>query len=176
MAMLTRALGDEARARAWWTATAGRVSGSPDIDSAIHELTSSIDRDLHPYAVRVFREDAATNELSLKSSHAKGPLRDHTVSLRPEQGIVGFAYRHRVPMAVHDVAKDPRYLRGPLAEAASAIAVPILSDDRSWGALDVEADRPWAFDGLDIEGFAALAASLGEALARGHAITAAPSR
>lgn len=56
--------------------------------------------------------------------------------------------------------------RGPLAEAASAVAVPVRSGNRGWGALDVEADRPWAFDALDIEGFGVLAAALAAVLER----------
>ncbi len=176
MAMLASALGGEDRARAWWAGTARRVSVAHGADAAVQELTLSIDRDVHPYAVGVFLEAPDTRELTLKSSTAKGPLRDHAVSLRPGQGIVGFAYRHKVPLVVHDVANDPRYLRGPLADAASAIAVPVLAGDRSFGALDVEADRPWAFDALDIEGFAVLASSLGEAIARPRAVPIAAAR
>ncbi|OGS49727.1 MAG: hypothetical protein A3K65_05175 [Euryarchaeota archaeon RBG_16_68_12] len=174
--MLAEALGDEERARAWWTATAQRISVAPDVDRAIRELTGSIDRDVGPYAVGVFLENAATRELVLTHTHAKGPLRDHAVSLYPEEGIVGFAHRHGVPLVVHDVARDPRYLRGPLADAASALAVPVRSGEGAVGVLDVEADRPWAFDALDLEGFGALASALGRVLARTPPLPAPPPR
>src|SRR3990170_6125939 len=88
-----------------------------------------------------------------------------------------FSLRTRgVPLVVHDVARDPRYLRGPLADAASALAVPVRSGEGAVGVLDVEADRPWAFDALDLEGFGALASALGRVLARTPPLPAPPPR
>lgn len=80
--------------------------------------------------------------------------------------MVGFVYRHGVPLVVHDVAGDPRYLRGPLADAQSALAVPVRAEGETVGALDIESNRAWSFDDIDIAGIGALADALGTALAR----------
>jgi len=76
-----------------------------------------------------------------------------------------FSLRTRgVPLVVHDVARDPRYLRGPLADAKSALAVPIHSKGKTIGALDIESDNAWAFDDVDIRAITALADALGTAM------------
>jgi phosphoserine phosphatase RsbU/P len=52
-------------------------------------------------------------------------------------GVVGYAARHRQPVLVPDVSKDPRYiLLNP--ETRSELAVPLIYKDKVIGVLDLE--------------------------------------
>ena len=172
--MLAKKLGGEPAARAWWNEVAARVAGARDAEEAVREIESAIARDVDPYAFGTFLERGTDRHLVLKHHFAHGPLKDQPIAVHPEQGMVGFVFRHGVPLVVHDVARDPRYLRGPLADAVSALAVPVRAGRTILGALDIEADEPWSFADADVEGMEALGAALGAVLARAHAVPAHP--
>jgi len=161
--MLTAIFGSAAKAREWWAAVAARVAAADGEETASQELVRGIARDVDPHAFGIFLEDPTTLHLVLRHRFAHGPLRHQPITIHPEQGIVGFVYRHGVPLVVHDVARDPRYLRGPLADAPSALAVPVQSKSETVGALDIESDRAWSFDDVDIAAMGALADALGNA-------------
>lgn len=164
--MLGKRFGRPNAARAWWTETAARVAAAEDEEGALRELATFVARDIDPYAFGIFLENPATRELVLKHRFAHGPLWNRPIAVPADQGLVGFVFRHGVPLVVHDVAQDPRYLRGPLADAKSALAVPVRAAGEVIGALDIESDVPWTFDGEDIEAMSTLASALGSALAR----------
>ena len=75
---------------------------------------------------------------------------------------------------VHDVATDPRYIRGPLADSVTALAVPIKAGKETVGAVDIESDEAWTFDAADVEGLQALASAIGSVVARSRASTSRP--
>ena len=164
--MLAKKLGGEEAARSWWRDVAAKVTNARDAEEAVRELEAAITRDLDPYAFGVFLENPAAHELVLKHRAAHGPLRDVPTAVHPEQGMVGFVYRHGVPLVVHDVTKDPRYIRGPLADSVTALAVPVRAGHEVVGAIDIEAHEAWSFDNTDIDGMVALASALGSALAK----------
>jgi two-component system, NarL family, sensor kinase len=59
-------------------------------------------------------------------------------------GIMGAAVRERKSQLVNDVSNDPRYVCPPGVHPALAeLAVPICSNDRVLGVLNVESDRPF---------------------------------
>jgi len=164
--MLSKKLGGEQAAKAWWTELAGRIGTARDAEDAVRELADAMAKDIDPYAFGVFLENPAAHELVLKHRAAHGPLRDVPTAVHPEQGMVGFVYRHGVPLVVHDVTKDPRYIRGPLADSVTALAVPVRAGHEVVGAIDIEAHEAWSFDNTDIDGMVALASALGSALAK----------
>ena len=171
--MLSKKLGGENAARSWLANLADRIAAARNVDDAMHEFSNAFAKDVDPYAFGIFLESPAGHELILKEGHAHGPLKDHPLSLHPEQGMVGFVYRHGVPLVVHDVTRDPRYIRGPLADSVTALAVPVKAGRETVGAIDIESDEAWTFDNEDVEGLQVLASALGTALARGRA---APAR
>src|SRR3989449_3962697 len=139
--MLAKKLGGEEAARSWWRDVAAKVTNARDAEEAVRELEAAIARDLDPYAFGTFLENPADHHLVLKHRFAHGPLRDQPIAVPPEQGMVGFVFRHGVPLVVHDVAKDPRYLRGPLADAVTALAVPIKAGRGTGRAVGIQADE-----------------------------------
>jgi signal transduction histidine kinase len=67
-------------------------------------------------------------------------------------GITTWAARNAEPLLVGDVGADPRY-RGPVEFAAtrSELAVPLIGRAGVLGVLDLQSDRPNAFDRHDLE-------------------------
>lgn len=66
------------------------------------------------------------------------------------QGITGYVIRNCQSAVVSDVRLDPRYVQGRRA-TLSEIAVPVISNDRAIGALNLESDHLSAFSSDDLE-------------------------
>jgi putative methionine-R-sulfoxide reductase with GAF domain len=164
--MLAKRLGGEEAARSWVRALAERVAAAKDAEDAMREIAEGLSKDVDPYAFGVFLEDPGAHALVLHHRLAHGPLKGVPIAVHPEQGLVGFVFRHGVPLVVHDVAGDPRYIRGPLADSMTALAVPIKAGRETVGAVDIESDEAWTFDACDVEGIQDLASALGSVVAR----------
>jgi GAF domain-containing protein len=93
------------------------------------------------------------------SPHARIPL---------GRGICGAAATQKTTIVVDDVNADPRYLACSL-ETRSEIVVPIMDGERVLGEIDIDSDRPAAFD----HHVRALLEAVAEALARPLAARAA---
>jgi GAF domain-containing protein len=79
------------------------------------------------------------------------------------QGICGSAAVSLKTEVVPDVKADARYL-ACFAETSSEIVVPIVKDGKFWGEIDIDSDRPNAFDKHDVEFLEAVAKLLPERL------------
>ena len=79
------------------------------------------------------------------------------------RGICGAAATHKATIVVDDVNADPRYLACSL-ETQSEIVVPIMDGDQVLGEIDIDSDRPAAFDESDRRLLEAVAALLAPAL------------
>jgi len=80
--------------------------------------------------------------------------------LRSGKGIVGHVIRTGEQVIAANVRDDPRYIEGR-AETRSEVAVPIVSNGRVIGALNLESDRLAAYSARDLdllEAFAVAAA------------------
>lgn len=64
------------------------------------------------------------------------------------RGICGAAATEKQTIIVDDVNADPRYLACSL-ETRSEIVVPIMSGSHVLGEIDIDSDRPAAFDAED---------------------------
>jgi serine phosphatase RsbU (regulator of sigma subunit) len=81
--------------------------------------------------------------------------------LREGKGIIGYVISSGKPVVAPDVSLDPRYIPGR-SKAGCEIAVPIISQNRTIGALDIESDIKGLFTEEDLEllGFFADAVSI----------------
>ena len=77
------------------------------------------------------------------------------------KGIVGHVIHSGESIVINDIRTDPRYVEGRKA-TCSEIAVPLVREGRSYGALNLESDRANAYSEHDLEimHFLADAASL----------------
>ena len=121
----------------------GRVRGKLRADLSIEEiigLLSSI-----PYFDWVGIYILEGDELVL--GPYRGPVTPH-VRIPLERGICGRVARTGRASIVDDVLSDDDYLQCN-ESVKSEIVVPIKGDDRILGVLDVDSNRPAAFDELD---------------------------
>lgn len=79
------------------------------------------------------------------------------------QGICGYAAKEGHTILVPDVNKDSRYL-ACFASTRSEIVVPILGKNGVLGEIDIDSDRPSAFDVEDQKTLEAVARTLAQAL------------
>ena len=75
----------------------------------------------------------------------QGPAATEHVRIPLGQGICGAAASSRETIVVDDVNADPRYL-ACFPSTRSEIVVPIHRDGRVVGEIDIDSDRPAAFD------------------------------
>lgn len=78
------------------------------------------------------------------------------LSISPDQGIAGYVFRTGQALALSDVERDPRFGRAVAEQTAylprSIVAVPLVSDERTIGVLEVLDKRSAAsFSLRDIE-------------------------
>lgn len=89
-----------------------------------------------------------------------GPAATEHVKIPIGQGICGLAAREARTVVVDDVNKDPRYLACFL-QTRSEIVVPIFANGKVVGEIDVDSDKPAAFDAQDRKLLEAVAEELG---------------
>ncbi|MFN2227243.1 MAG: GAF domain-containing protein, partial [Anaerolineae bacterium] len=66
------------------------------------------------------------------------------------EGITGWVAAHGQPRLVPDVSQDPRYVWMEGSQTRSELALPLIVKDRVIGVLDVQSNRPDAFDESDV--------------------------
>lgn len=77
-----------------------------------------------------------------------GPAATEHTRIPIGRGICGAAAKERKTILVDDVSRDPRYLQCfPTTKAE--IVVPILHRDKVLGEIDIDSDRPAAFNQMD---------------------------
>lgn len=77
-----------------------------------------------------------------------GPAATEHTKIDVGQGICGLAAREGSTVIVDDVNKDPRYLQCFLS-TKSEIVVPIFANGKVTGEIDIDSDKPAAFNQLD---------------------------
>jgi L-methionine (R)-S-oxide reductase len=97
------------------------------------------------------------NDLQLDSW--SGPAATIHTTIPIGKGVCGFAAKSGRTEIVSDVAKDPRYLEC-FASTKSEIVVPIRSDGRVVGEIDIDSDELNAHSSLDREFLEAVASKL----------------
>ncbi len=132
------------------------VSSARDAATALREAVAELKRSMPDYTwVGIYLvqdgELVLGPFLGKPSPHARIPI---------GRGICGAAAAAKQTIVVDDVNADQRYLACSL-DTRSEIVVPIMRGDAVIGEIDVDSDRPAAFDIRD----RALLESIGRALA-----------
>jgi L-methionine (R)-S-oxide reductase len=98
----------------------------------------------------------------------KGPQATEHVRILIGQGICGAAAATGQTEIVDDVTADPRYL-ACFVSTRSEIVVPITHVGRVVGEIDLDSDKPAAFDAEDRDFLESAAKGLGRVIAAGTA-------
>ena len=128
-------------------------------DSARAVLRSIVDATVALFdaeAASIALYDAASDRLVFEVASGEQGQGVIGLSIAPDQGIAGYVFRTGQALALSDVAHDARFGRAVAEQTAyvprSIVAVPLVSDDRTIGVLEVLDKRSAAtFSLRDIE-------------------------
>jgi GAF domain-containing protein len=128
-------------------------------DSARAVLRSIVDATVTLFdaeAASIALYDAASDRLVFEVASGEQGQGVIGLSIAPDQGIAGYVFRTGQALALSDVARDARFGRAVAEQTAyvprSIVAVPLVSDDRTIGVLEVLDKRSAAtFSLRDIE-------------------------
>jgi serine phosphatase RsbU (regulator of sigma subunit) len=139
-----------------------RVSSSLDLDEVMETIFDSL-KELLDYSAAVIcvvdSRDGVLYRLKTRGYPPGSITEDFFGSGR---GVIGWVIKHKRGVIINDVKDDERYVQAR-SETRSEIAAPIVRhDDKVIGGINLESDRPGAYDRRDLElltMFASLAAS-----------------
>lgn len=122
-----------------------QITAVQPIPDLFRQIVTLVHDTFHYYAVSILTCDESTGEIKLRaSSHQEFGKR--SLSLKPGEGLIGWAYLHAQTVNAPDVRSDPHYIHlSVLEHTRSEIAVPLIIEKRVLGILDVQSDQPNAF-------------------------------
>ena len=139
-------------------ATAARVARETasirDLDQLLREVVTLISRRFGYYHAGVFLLDAAGEYAELRAASSEGGqrmlAREHRLRVG-ETSVVGYAAAFRTARIARDVGEDAVYFDNPdLPETRSEVALPLQTQQRVIGVLDVQSRREDAFGEEDV--------------------------
>ena len=143
------------------------VSSTLDPDQLMHVSAESIQRNFEYHDVCVFIKEDATEELVLRGHEgAYGKFLSEGYRQKIGVGIVGWVAQNGEVLLANDVSTEPRQILAfpEERETRSELCVPIKSGDRTIGVIDVQSQRPEAFDEHDITSLQILASLIANAV------------
>ncbi len=123
-----------------------QITAMQPLSSLFRQIVTLIHDAFGYYAVSIFIVDDSGQSVRLKaSSHREFERAELVLALG--QGLVGWSAQNRQTSIVPDVAADDRFMTtASLPDTRSEIVVPLLFQERVLGVLDVQSNRPDAFD------------------------------
>jgi diguanylate cyclase (GGDEF)-like protein len=147
-------------------AIGARLSAMTDpeeiIDVAVDELNRAFGYFL--CAIVRIREDNYVESVAVRGAAAPRG-QSPSLAMPRAAGVIGRCLRERRPVIVGDVREEPDYVAKPeTADVRSELVVPLWVGDELWGAIDIEEERPDAFDEDDARLVQTVAGQVGSAL------------
>lgn len=122
-----------------------------DLEVLLRRILNILLESLGPgYQYVVLLPDDATGDLVVR---AVAGYPEEVVGFRVPrgQGVTGWAFRTGQVQVVDDCSRDPRYISLPSGANASEVAIPLVSQDRVIGVLDVGSDTVSGFTEEDLQ-------------------------
>ncbi|HLO13921.1 MAG TPA: GAF domain-containing protein, partial [Anaerolineales bacterium] len=137
------------------------ISSVRDLHELLPRISEVISEKFGFYHVGVFLLDEANEYAVLSATNSKGGRkmleRKHRLRVG-EEGIVGYVTSAGEPRVAMDVGKDPVFFNNPdMPDTHSEMALPLWSEGRIVGALDVQSTEIGAFTDEDIQMLSLLA-------------------
>lgn len=137
------------------------ITSVRDLQELLPRIATVISDKFGFYHVGVFLLDEANEYAMLSATNSEGGRRmlerKHRLRVGAE-GIVGHVTSSGEPRVAMDVGKDPVYFNNPdMPETHSEMALPLRSEERIVGALDVQSKETAAFTEDDIQMLSLLA-------------------
>jgi diguanylate cyclase (GGDEF)-like protein len=143
-----------------------RLSAMTDPEEIIAAAVDELERAFGYFlcAIVRIREDNYVEAVAWRGAavpHGGAPA----MAMPRAAGVIGRCLRERRPVIVADVADEPDYVAQPATAAVrSELVVPVWVGDELWGAIDIEEERPNAFDEDDARLVQTVAGQVGSAL------------
>lgn len=137
------------------------ISSVRDLRELLPQITGVVSEKFGFYHVGIFLLDEVQQYAMLSAANSEGGRRmlERKHRLRVgEEGIVGYVTSTGEPRIAMDVGRDPVFFNNPdLPETHSEMALPLHSEGRIVGALDVQSREVGAFQDEDVQMLSLLA-------------------
>lgn len=136
-----------------------------DIDRLLQETTSFVCERIYPDVFGFVLRDEESGQFKPHSSYHGLPPRGLETTVPVESSVCGRVVRTAKPLIIDDVSQEPLYF--PIVEETrSEIAVPLVSDDKVIGVINVESRKRSAFSASDLRFLTTLAGQVVTAIER----------
>jgi signal transduction histidine kinase len=120
------------------------------VEELLDQMARLIQGAFDYYQVEIGLVEASSLVFRTRASRAD-ESRFEGFGLPLDQGsITGWVATTGLPLLVPDVSLEPRYVRVSATETRSELAVPLKVQDKTIGVINVESERPDAFDESDL--------------------------
>jgi sigma-B regulation protein RsbU (phosphoserine phosphatase) len=136
------------------------LSSTLNLNQLLELILDSLLKVVRYDAVVIFLVDKEKQEIEHIKARGFDPALEPDLQLKIGEGLAGWAAKTQKSLIVPDVKADSRYIEARV-ETQSAMAVPIVSQERIIGVFSLESDEPDAYSEDDLElleAFASLAA------------------
>ena len=127
-----------------------QLMSSLTLDEVLHNILVALQKVISFDAGGIYLIDHQTNAVESITSIGYETVLENDLGMKIGQGVVGWVARTGGPEIIADVANDDRYINAR-ASTKSEIVVPVLSDSKRIGVLNLESDRLRAFSEEDME-------------------------
>ena len=134
---------------------ARRAAEVQDLSSLLDTVADLVTDQFGFYHTGVFLTNETGDEAILQAASSEGGRRmierGHSLTVG-KQGIVGYVAEQKKPRIAVDVGTDAVFFNNPdLPMTRSEIAIPLLSREHVLGVLDIQSDKPQAFNIEDMD-------------------------
>jgi len=130
------------------------VNATSDLRSILNGITQTTTRVMRVDSTSVYLLDEQSQRLILKATTGLFPQAVDHGYLNMGEGLTGWAAQHRQVVAVRDAQRDPRFHEVPNTRERSfksLMAVPLISQDRVVGAMNVQTHRRHTWTSGEVE-------------------------
>ena len=130
------------------------INATSDVRSILDSIVRTTAKAMRVDSASIYLHDPQTRSLILKATTGLYPQSVDHAHLNMGQGITGWAAEHSELVAVRDAWKDKRFYMIPDTRERpfkSLMAVPLVSQDRVIGAMNIQTYRFHAWTDGDIE-------------------------
>jgi len=127
------------------------VSGELELEALFSKIVDTVHDAFGYYGVMLLLVDEETERLTMQSivgGYANLFPKDLWLTIR--EGMIGYATASGKTQLSGDVSKHPHYVRKAKEKTKSELAVPIKSEQKVIGVLDIQSDEFDAFDKTDM--------------------------
>jgi K+-sensing histidine kinase KdpD len=144
---------------------ARKLTSTLNIDELLSSAAEAIQKNFQYFDVTIFLESVEEKELVL-AAHSGNYIDflPHGYRQQVGEGIIGWVAEHGQFVLANDVSLDPRFLAHQYHNTNSELALPIVSENKVVGVLNVEDTKLYAFDDTDVLVLETLCDQIGSAV------------